>query len=65
MKVWEFRVFFESGRKSINLEQVYCISGLSDMVFDFGTVPENCGWLESLLNEVSPSRKVGLLQSIF
>ena len=32
----------------LNSGQVYCISGLQDMVLDFGTVPKNLGWLESL-----------------
>ena len=32
----------------LNSGQVYCILGLQDMVLDFGTVPKNLGWLESL-----------------
>ena len=48
MKKYELRVFFESGRKSFNSGQVYCISGLRDMVLDLGTVPKNSGRLESL-----------------
>ena len=48
MKEYEFRVFFEGGKKSINSGQVNCILGLRDIVFVFGTVPKNSGLLESL-----------------
>ena len=41
-------VFLESRRKSFNSGEVYCISGIRDMVLDFGTVSKNSGRLESL-----------------